>query len=248
MKAIYLLFLLAIIISTATARNKIFDGVVIENEEFPAVVKIYTGSFTGVCTGTFISHNTLITAAHCVIKSESPFKAQNFMMALTANGTAVSRKVYFNKKFQYHLTNGFQYDIAIVVFPDNTAPATIPLSKEILSRWYGQKVTMVGFGTYEGGYDGKKRVGTNYARRVMGSIEVRYGLYSSTVGKGDSGGPLLRETSDGEYELVGITSWGLPSLVFESDRDLASFYAIPMLESNLEFLKSTEEYGSVLGI
>lgn len=49
---------------------KVVDGV--ETADFPAVRHIYEGVAGGDCTGTFISPNTMITAAHCLGSLPNP--------------------------------------------------------------------------------------------------------------------------------------------------------------------------------
>jgi hypothetical protein len=206
---------------------------------FPAVSMIfYTtkgtdgGLFT--CTGTFVSDNTMITAAHCV--PEDPDDAIYYVP-----GTSVNLGSDYDEQQELFKTgikaNGFvrgdietedakistevsPFDIAIIVFPNDTAPATLPIRSTKLKG--GESVDLVGFGdteinASESSSIRTKRHGRNKVESnadllrglpklwvVAGEEKTRTTDGSSTyslASQGDSGGPLLYNNT-----ITGIAS------------------------------------------
>lgn len=142
------------------ARNQCFsivDGVA--TTSYDSVVMILRfddyGSFVGRCTGTWIGHNTLITAAHCV-------GATNTGNVAAAHDDCTNNLTTFTESLKvFH--GGYTYedfasaqqtgtyeedmlysDSAILLFPDDTAEATTSISAN--EPQIGDKVSFIGFG------------------------------------------------------------------------------------------------------
>jgi hypothetical protein len=176
-----------------TAELKLMNGKVIAEEEFPAVF------WLGNCTGTFVSDNTLLTAAHCIGSSQT--------VRINRRINATSTKVLIHPETRRTGRIG-AYDIAVAIFPDNTAPATVPVYPQNPAS--GQEAVFVGYGQSNNGAGaGTKRMGRNKIRDVSGDV-IRSRRSTSNAGSGedvsvapgDSGGPLF---IDGH--IAGITSY-----------------------------------------
>ena len=126
--------------------------------KFPSVVALLRpeGNFYTICTGTFVSHNTLVTAAHCIDESESGgmfYVPGHYIKDIDKSwGEKVTPIKAFHATQAKTYTNGSQsillsdsiYDLAILLFPENTAPSTSPLLNRTVVE--DETVTVVGFG------------------------------------------------------------------------------------------------------
>jgi V8-like Glu-specific endopeptidase len=203
---------------------------------YPAVVLLldYDAStrLLSLCTGTFIGHNALLTASHCVTESGKRMRyvkgtsfAADFDAATAyANGVAPLQVLNPSKVGGEFVKAGdTETDLALLVFPDHTAPATLPLATRRPSS--GDAVTLVGFGRATQADNGGraeaiyKRIGDNtyhatkeLEEELPGLItlfgpgdQATGGKHKSLTGEGDSGGPLLLDDT-----VVGVTSSGGP--------------------------------------
>jgi len=208
---------------------------------FLAVVLLSLDEGSGLCTGTFISQQMVLTARHCISGKAPP-----------AVGGIESIKV---------LTTSGEYqpekDIALVIFPEGTAGKlgikVFPkLSSEPARK--DETVTLIGYGLNnmvkkEGA--GKKRIGTNVVTAVeRGFIAFDAKSYgtgtgeNAGLGSGDSGGPLLN--SKGEILGVGIIASleqakGLLGFFgFLSDNMIAVYVDIHSASSHQFFTEAAE--------
>lgn len=178
----------------STSALKITNGIKRQPKSLTAVV-LQDG-----CTGTFVSPTTILTAAHCADHG------------FTYNG--VKTKSF--KSFADHrgVAWDFSTDVRVLVFPKAVAPAWIPVSTQAVKK--DEQVVYAGYGTYDlnnSKYDGKFRFGTNKVAGFEANDHLiqTYGAFvetidgeeglGSSVGPGDSGGPLLRDGL-----LIGIAS------------------------------------------
>lgn len=174
---------------------KVTDGVEISATEFPSVVRLDLGD--AICTGTFVSPTTLITAAHCL--ENRPTIQYNRILAV---------KVIQNARYFRQNIND---DIGVVVFPENTAPAQTGFLGR--SPRSGEAVTIVGYGnsyypspfSETGSGSGTRRKGQNVVRSLEEGlilVEARNSRPDRAIcGSGDSGGPLFVDN-----KLAGVTS------------------------------------------
>jgi len=228
----------------------------------PSVVMLLASD--SLCTGTFIAHNALFTASHCISRSSTGGKryvsGASFVEAdlgdAFAEGVAPLRaySVGPNAGDGSSATPGEQ-DLAILIFPDDTAPATSPLYSGTPGN--GDDITLVGYGitrvTDGTGSDGcgtfKKRVGSN--RLVVSSsldglyyegradTDASSGDTSDSVNaSGDSGGPVFIDGA-----LAGIVSAaGRGSSGSSLGSDMAQSYAVDLsLEESREFIEQVLE-------
>jgi V8-like Glu-specific endopeptidase len=174
-----------------SSMQELFNGKTVAETDYPAVYKI------GGCTGTFVSPSTMITAAHCV-STGGTVTLQRRLVGVS------SVRVVRNPRYGQLGLN----DTAVVLFPPNTSPYYVDVSKSAVQA--GDAVTAVGYGcTNGGGSGGVKRAGTN---TISSTANGTISLYRSTTAPesgqsvtlcpGDSGGPLFKDST-----LVGVASF-----------------------------------------
>lgn len=205
---------------------KVTNGRVIAEKAFPAVFQIeVSDSFgrSGTCTATFVTDSIALTAAHCVntgrrlasgqVEGNVRFVESQGGESRTNNVIAESTSLYQHPEWSTS-AGVSSADLGIIVFPEGTARAVVPLRKK--APKVGEKLTIVGYGIndYMGrgeGSSGVKRLGENEVDAVEEGFIKFAGTPANTdesgidgaSGSGDSGGPLF---IDGE--LVGTTSGG----------------------------------------
>ena len=203
---------------------------------------------TGTCTATFVNHHQALTAAHCLgqldPKQPDIYHAVPEEKGLRRLTKALSFAVH--PKSDKKSVN--KYDLAVVNFPLETAPAVSPIiDRQPREK---EKVVLVGYGDYEffpdtnpekaGG--GAKRYGKNEIAMfddelitifgVPGKMEgMKQGEFSATA-FGDSGGPLFIQEM-----LAGVTSGGNVVENEEGAEVISNFVNLAHPESQA-FLKS----------
>lgn len=209
-----------------TSSQKIVNGREITNAEHPSVVMLYDSKAGGICTGTFISEDTVISAAHCTMsgKIDSLGNVAGPGLAIVnvknlALGqvelVAEAVKMVRNPLWEKNGKNVNKWDLSVLTFPKGTAKAVSQLAS--VKPRVGDQFEIVGFGLnqsknlFDGSTAGVKRTGGNTVQSLIdGFIQFKGqsatttadGTKSSASG-GDSGGPLF---IDGK--LAGITSGG----------------------------------------
>lgn len=129
-----------------------------ETSDFPSVYRIsynLSGSSWYTCTGTFISDNTMVTAAHCMpLSGEASDLYADSNKLLPSQDTAPGRratKIFFPSQCGPSPMNGGKRacenvgdDVAIVIFPDRTASHWLPVASAPMPL--KTQVTIVGYG------------------------------------------------------------------------------------------------------
>jgi MYXO-CTERM domain-containing protein len=179
----------------------------------PAVVglRMCVNNSCGTCTGTLVSRESVLTAAHCVdgnINAGEPQGVRVFFGADTSgSGTwivadAVEMHRYFDPET-------LDYDIAMVhmsepapIDIDPVALNEAPLSSDMA----GDEVRLVGFGEtfYQANDSGTKRQVTSTLNSVA-PMHFAVGDEDHNTCKGDSGGPTFKDFDGVEYQ-IGVTS------------------------------------------
>ncbi len=183
----------------------------------PSVVAVYAG---GLCTGTLVAPQIVLTAAHCVGDAivsgntnaggvrfgdgESPWIDSIDIVDMTMH------RLYKPPAFKRH-------DIALLRLA-RPAPAEIPVlpisTRNLTEDDVGLQLRVVGFGNTYGGTPGEDNgTGSGSKRQVTLPLkEVRPShltigdrLYNTC--QGDSGGPTFARFGGTEY-VVGVTSYG----------------------------------------
>ena len=179
----------------------------VETESYRAIVDLKLlreNGAIGLCTGTFIKKDLVLTAAHCV----------DGVLGVEVFGVRAN-KIIVDKNHEYTF-NGMGHDFALLKFNKNISKFVMKVSTKPLKE--GDLLTLVGYGinTYRPYSSGAwtKRVGfnvykkNNYLNRGVVQFEGlqkpvnENGTYNfASVGQGDSGGPLIANG-----KIVGIAS------------------------------------------
>ena len=183
----------------------------------------------GVCSGTVIQGQILVTAAHCVVRSGSAVTAST--VKVYAPGVDINQNNYVAQGFQIFFPSGFYNnttytepnDIAFVVLDKKIEPslnmklASYELAQEIFNS--GTTIASYGYGAVaQGGYASSvpyKMNSTPIAQarlRGYSGFERKYVNYASNNSgsscPGDSGGPDIAEYRGSIY-LVSVHNGGL---------------------------------------
>ena len=165
-----------------------------------------------VCTGTALTLDLVLTAAHCVTRPIA-YEVKAFQTGAVIKAASVIRHPGFN--FANYAASRATADVALIKLdtplPNIVVPATLAAARRVAP---GEKITVAGFGVTATRTDlglGVPRVAALVVTGTPGSLQVRLfddaarnkrpGLGACT---GDSGGPAF----DGDGPLViGVISW-----------------------------------------
>lgn len=215
--------------------TRIVNGSVINDREYPEVEYIRRGSFA--CTGTFVSSEVMITAAHCVLNDAGQIES----IVLTRN-LARSVKILVNPNYDHNKKGSYVSDVAVVLFPRNSAKANTTFNPVRIK--VGDEFTIVGFGRpqEDSGMSGVKRVGTNRLTHQSDSyIYFESPAFAdgsddnAGAAPGDSGGPLFVD-----HKITGVTSSGWVDSLNHN------LYVNLQTAANMQFLRDAANQGIVV--
>lgn len=187
--------------------NKIINGVECKTSNSAIVeILVQMGSDKGLCTGTIISANEVLSAAHCF---NEPFDS----VTINAGGNKYNATdVILHPAYETHPSpvSGYMYDrndLAIVRIAGTFSIKPIPIITSA-SPNQGETLIVAGYGKDENGNTNKlKAAYMNVHSTYKSGFVLAYDDTHTNVCFGDSGGPAFGYV-DGVLGVFGVTSTG----------------------------------------
>lgn len=229
-----------------SSAHEIIGGTASAVGDYPTTVAINNG---GICTGTLIAPDLVLTAAHCIFpaligaSSQDEVTANTIVVLDTDNlfgGGGIQRRATATIPHTSYNTNGIgDNDIGLIRLAQPiTDRAPTPINRSREDAAIGITVTQVGYGVTTVGSNAAGRLFALLNKKSLncstyGASDANLMCFSQTDGsgkcQGDSGGPSFA-TFDGVERVVGVTSFG--------DQDCTRFGADTRVDAELDFLFS----------
>ncbi|KAL0878867.1 hypothetical protein ABMA27_003878 [Loxostege sticticalis] len=215
------------------AEQRIVGGVPAGLGQYPyqagLIIDIIGFEGRGICGGSLISANRVISAAHCWFDgTHQGWRVEVVLGSITlfSGGNRQHTSVFINHPNWFPAL--VRNDVAVIYLPNsvgfnnNIAPVSLPQGAELQENFAGVSAIASGFGlTADGGSISQSQFLSHVRLNVIANSVCRFGfplwlqdsnICTSGVGgastcQGDSGGPLVL-TRGNRRILIGVTSFG----------------------------------------
>lgn len=234
----------------AVVEAPIVDGMRETGE--PAVVALM--GVTGLCTGTLIAPQLVLTAKHCVVpeRATGPIPPSLVTVGIGDRVFGATRSLAVREivttpgpleisSGRDPVSSATGTDVALLVLRDRVDDVTpIPVRRTSAEGLVSSPAVAIGFGNTRAGTSGlKNRQDTTITALTPQLLEA-----FETICQGDSGGPLLVENA-GVREVAGVASFGVYAALgmvgaCPSDRDYWNRVDVQMALIDLALLRAGE--------
>jgi MYXO-CTERM domain-containing protein len=200
----------------AQAPPPIVNGELTSDYEAVGLIYHEEGNSGGLCSGTLVHKQWIVTAAHCVESMEG--RGETYFMLGDSWDDRSSRWIEVTEMHRhpdYSGSGSGYHDIGVMkLFNTVTNVEFIPVNDDWLSsaKLEGELVTYVGYGNSNdnGGGSGTKRTTDVPIYYVDSRVIFTHDDtgQNRNICSGDSGGATLYPRDDGKLELVGVNAFG----------------------------------------
>ncbi|MCC6220627.1 MAG: trypsin-like serine protease [Deltaproteobacteria bacterium] len=201
---------------------KVFNGETCSADARSPVIALFPiasdGSqifMAGICTGTLVTVDDVLTSAHCFINPLRDYGTQIVAFAAVVGGSEIEVIEVSNLSIHpfYDGSVGSPFDLAMATLAEVPSPAIgpVPILISQLTE-SGQRMSTFGYGTNNLGEVGVLKsaelvidevVGDGVGGNLLASLESS----GASICNGDSGGPVI-QVIDGVASVVGVNSFG----------------------------------------
>ena len=200
----------------------------------PVVTDGQTVTAVGICTGTVVTSDDILTAAHCI--TEPLRDGADGFVVVTGDGVYPVVRYQVNPAYR---GIGSAFDTAMITVNQDMGIPAVPINVSDLVA-EGEDITVYGYGNDEEGqtFLDRGRAAYKAGRMIVGA--VRGGLFGATfddtgaaICQGDSGGPVI-QVINGVPSIVGVTSFTVAGCLEGS----VSGFVSMQIRGNVEFART----------